>query len=84
MDERRLILTRNAEAMLAERGIEWEWVERTIHRPDEVRIDPTRENILRAFRSIPERDGRVLRVVYSQGETEIRIITAFFDRAKTR
>ena len=74
----------HAETMLAERRIEREWVDRTLHRPDEVRTDLTRENTLRAFRSIPERDGRVLRVVYSQDETEIRVITAFFDRAKTR
>jgi hypothetical protein len=84
MDERRLILTRHAEAMLTEREIEREWVDRTIHQPDEVSADSTRENVFRAFRSIPERSGRVLRVVYSQGESEIRVITAFFDRARRR
>ncbi len=70
--------------MLAERGIEREWINSTIDRPDEVLPDSTRENVFRAFRSIPERDGRVLRVVYSQSESEIRVITAFFDRAKSR
>jgi hypothetical protein len=68
--------------MLAERGIDREWIERTIREPDEIEPDPSRANVIRAFRSIPERNGRVLRVVYSTSADQIRVITAFFDRAR--
>lgn len=76
--------TRHAEDMLAERGIERGWVERTIGEPDTIEPDGARANVTRAFRSIPEREGRVLRVVYSMNDDEIRVITAFFDRARRR
>lgn len=76
--------TRHAESMLAERGIERGWVERTINEPDESKPDHARPNVTRAFRPIPEREGRVLRVVYSTSDNEIRVITAFFDRARRR
>lgn len=74
--------TRHAEDMLTERGIERGWVERTINEPDESEPDHARPNVTRAFRSVPERGGRVLRVVYSTIGNEIRVITAFFDRAR--
>ncbi len=65
MTERRLSFTRHAETMLAEREIDRGWVERTVKEPDEMEPDPNRAQVVRVFRSIPERDGRVLRVVYS-------------------
>jgi hypothetical protein len=70
--------------MIAERGIDRSWVERAVNEPDAVETDPARDNVFRAFRSIEERQGRVLRVVYSRGENEVRVITAFFDRARFR
>ena len=76
--------TRHAEDMLAERGIDRNWVERTINQPDAIEPDTARADVTRAFRSIPERDGRVLRVVYSTTDEQIRVITAFFDRARRR
>jgi len=70
--------------MLAERGIDRDWVDLTVNNPDIVEPDAARENVFRAFRSIPERQGRVLRVVYLQSGNETRVITAFFDRARRR
>ena len=70
--------------MLAERDIERDWIERTIREPDELGPDPSRANVVRAYKSIPERGGRMLRVVYSTSGGQIRVITAFFDRAKRR
>jgi hypothetical protein len=40
--------------------------------------------MIRAFRRIPERDGRVLRVVYVPGDDHVRVITLFLDRGRTR
>lgn len=83
MAEVRIIFTRHAETMLAERSIERVWVERTILEPSEIEAD-TEHGSVRAYRTIPEYGGRVLRVVYSENEDEIRVITVFFDRAKRR
>ena len=70
--------------MLIERDIDRSWVERAAKSPDEIELDPSRANTIRAFLSIAERDSRVLRVVYSKDEDEIRVMTAFFDRARRR
>ena len=83
MAKHRITFTRHAETILAERDIDRDWVDRTVREPDEIEPDLERGNF-RAFRAIPERDGRVLRVVYSIGNDQIRVITAFFDRARRR
>jgi hypothetical protein len=45
-----------------------------------VQRDPARADVERRLRSIPERDGRMLRVVLVETSAEIRIVTAFLDR----
>jgi uncharacterized DUF497 family protein len=67
--------TRHARDALEERRIDAAWVERVMMAPDSV------ERQL-AFGRVPERDGRVLRVVYAREGDHIRIITAFLDRAR--
>jgi hypothetical protein len=79
-----LHFTRHAEQMLAERNIERQWIENTIRNPEAIEPDPTRPGVFSAFRSIPERGGRVLRVVYAAAGTTVRIITAYFDRTRRR
>jgi hypothetical protein len=84
MTERRITFTAHASTMLTEREIDRGWVEITISNPEETEADPNRANVVRAFRTIPERGGRTLRVVYSMSDNQIRVITAFFDRARRR
>jgi hypothetical protein len=72
--------TKHAEAMVVERAIDRSWVEQTIREPEALETDPTRPQAMSAFRRIPERGGRFLRVVYVQGVDKVRIVTAFFDR----
>jgi hypothetical protein len=84
MGKFQIILTQHAAAMLIERTIEREWVDRTINEPDIIEPDTSRANVFCAFRAIPERQGRVLRVVYFRSDDQIRVITAFFDRAARR
>jgi hypothetical protein len=74
----------HALAMLAERGIGREWVERTLLSPDVVEPDPRHPGRLRAFKALPERDGRILRVVYVRTGEDYRIITLFLDRGRQR
>jgi hypothetical protein len=65
---------------MRERGLEASWIERTVHDPDWVQADPVHPEVERRFRTIPERGGRVLRVVVVETSEEIRIVTAFLDR----
>lgn len=76
--------TRHALDVMAERDVLPEWVERTLAGPDSEEPDTNDPMLTRAFCAIPERDGRVLRVVYARDEHAVRIITAFFDRGRRR
>lgn len=70
--------------MLIERKIEREWVERTIVSPESTEPDPIHKTRWRSYRAIPERDGRVLRVVYTVSGSNYRVITIFLDRGRGR
>jgi hypothetical protein len=59
-------------------------VERTVLSSDSIEPDSKHRERTRAFRALPERDGRVLRVVYAQEADETRIITLFLDRGRRR
>lgn len=80
----RIVYTRHASTMLEERAIDPAWIELTIFHPDTTEPDPRHPEMVRAFRRIPERDGRVLRVVYVPGDDHVRVITLFLDRGRTR
>lgn len=69
---------------LAERAIERAWVERTLSSPESVEPDPIHPDRMRAFRALPERDGRVLRVVYVPIPGGARVVTMFLDRGRRR
>jgi hypothetical protein len=80
----RIILTAHAALMMTERDISPEWIERTLASPDSQEPDPLREGVIRAFRRIPERDNRVLRVAYARNGDTYRIIATFLDRGRSR
>jgi hypothetical protein len=76
----RIALTQHALRRLAERRIPLEWIEITLEQPDLESPDSTDPKLMRAFKRLPQADGRVLRVVYSVRGEEKLVITAFFDR----
>jgi hypothetical protein len=82
--ERRFGYTDHANSMLAERDIRREWVEPAILSPDAIEADPKNLDRTRAYKVLPERDGRVLRVVYVQSGQAYRVITLFLDRSRRR
>ena len=63
--------TSHAAVVAAERGLDREWIERTVRAPEFVEPDPSRPGVLRAFASLPERGGRILRVAYVETDDEI-------------
>lgn len=85
MTDRTIIFSDHAETALRERGLDRAWVERTIRSPVRQDRDPKDAGLTRAFAPVPERDGRIMRVVYRQAEKTCVVVTAFLDRgAKNR
>jgi hypothetical protein len=66
--------------MLKERTIEKQWVLKTINQPYKIETDIFHSDRLHAFCHIPEFGNRTLRVIYTENDTSIRVITCFFDR----
>jgi hypothetical protein len=81
MEELPVHLTQHAEDVLDERQIPSEWVVRAVRNPSLVCPDEEDAELLHALAAVPEREGRVLRVVYNQGADGLRIVTAFLDRS---
>lgn len=75
-------LTSHAAVAIAERDLERAWIERTLRHPERVETDPARPEVLRAFATLPEREGRTLRVAFVETDDEIRVLTAFLDRGR--
>ena len=73
-------LTQHAANALAERGIEAEWMERTLNAPELTLPDAQDTALERRFRRIPEFGGRVLRVVVNRAVEPNRVVSVFFDR----
>ncbi|WP_293799539.1 DUF4258 domain-containing protein [uncultured Bosea sp.] len=80
----RFVYSGHAIEMLHERSIESEWVERAILAPDAIEGDPKHADRVRACKALPERDGRVLRLVYVEMGQAYRVITLFLDRSRRR
>jgi hypothetical protein len=65
---------------MAEREILEEWVERVLTNPERTEPNTTDPLLRHALGRIPERDDRVLRVVYNETVRPWRVVTAYFDR----
>ncbi|MGU3362418.1 DUF4258 domain-containing protein [Methylobacterium sp. M6A4_1b] len=80
----RIILIDHADQRLARRNLERAWIERTVTASEMEEPDPDHPGRVRAFRSLPERDGRVLRVMDELIGGELHVITVILDRKQTR
>jgi hypothetical protein len=78
-----IVFSQHAEVVAEERGIERGWIERAAREPEwrSPDPDPTAE---RRFVTLTERGNRVLRVVCTETDTEVRVITVFLDRRAKR
>jgi hypothetical protein len=79
-----IVLTDHAKVVLDERSLELAWVERTAREPEWTEPEPGDPMLERRFRAVPERDGRILRVVCGEDDATIVIVTAFIDRRARR
>ena len=73
-------LTSHAEVAALKRKIELAWIERALREPKWTARDPAKAGVMHAFLPIPERNDRVLRVVYNADVYPVRVITVYFDR----
>lgn len=76
----KLECTKHAVHAMAERMIPMEWVELVVAEPALRIPDPNDPEVERFFRSIPERDNRILRVAVNTRVTPWRVVSVFFDR----
>lgn len=77
-------LTLHAREAIEDHGLMVAWVEATVAAPEFTQTGPFDPTLTRAFKSIPEADGRILRVVYRHDAEETVIVTAHFDRGASR
>ena len=77
----RYTLTAHAVTVMSEREISVTWLERVLANPEQVEPDKIDPELRHALGRIPERDDRVLRVVYNKDIDPWRVVTAYFDRA---
>jgi hypothetical protein len=75
------VLTDHAVVVLRERQIPREWVRRVLEHPLLRLPDPEDPALFHALAPIPEREDRVLKVVYNGKKEPWRVVTAYFDRA---
>ena len=76
--------TRHAIDAMEERRLERQWIEAAVRDPQWQESDRRDPSVMRRFRTISQRGGRVLRVAYVETETEIRVVSAFLDRRARR
>ena len=73
-------LSAHAQTVMAEREILETWVARVLDHPELLEADAADPALRHALGRIPERDDRVLRVIYNETVEPWRVVTAFFDR----
>ena len=79
-----LILTTHAQQKVARFRLDMAWIAAAITGPQHTDRDPDDATLTRAWRRIPERGGRVWRVVFRLAGVDIVVVTAFFDRGARR
>ena len=75
------VLTEHAVVVLRERQIHQEWGRMVLEHPRLRLPDPQDPALFHAVAPIPEREDRVLKVVYNGKTKPWRVVSAYFDRA---
>ena len=75
-----IVLTKHAEEAVEKRKLFLDWIERTAVAPDFSHLDPDDPTLTRAFKSIDETGGRILRVVHRPEGNDILVVNVPFNR----
>ena len=73
------VLTEHARDAMLKRGIQIEWLERTLATPQQRAPDHADPQLEHRLAAIPEFGDRVLRVIVNTRAVPERVITMFFD-----
>lgn len=73
------ILTDHAKKRCQKRKVQEAWIAATLEHPARTENDEEDPTLVHALRAIPEKGFRVLRVIYNESSTPVRIVTAYFD-----
>ena len=73
-------LSHYAADMLLRRGVRREWMEVTLTSPQRVERDAADPSIVHHLRTIEACEGRVLRVLYNEAVSPVRVVSVFLDR----
>lgn len=76
------VLTAHAETVIFSRSISREWISRVLNNPQRIEQDKSDPELRHALGCVPERENRVLRVVYNDAVHPRRVVTAYFDRSQ--
>lgn len=73
-----LVFTAHARTMMHERGIQEDWVKSTVLDPD--MTEQRDDDEVHYLKKIPQKGGKILRVIINPTTDPNRVITVFFDR----
>jgi hypothetical protein len=79
-----IVLSKHAHDMVDEREIPLAWIEHVLRNPVFEEPDRQHPGATRAYAPVAAFGNRMLRVVYYDTGSAIRVITLFFDRRATR
>ena len=68
-------LTKHAETVLKERGIQLDWLERILLNPIQQHMDLTDPVLKHAIGPVAENGDRLLRVIYNDSVKPLRVVT---------
>lgn len=73
-----LVFTAHAQSMMQERGIQEDWVKSAVHDPD--MTEQREDDEMHYLKKIPQKRGKILRVIVNPSVHPEKVITVFFDR----
>jgi len=76
------VLTQHATDAVGKRGIKADWLEQAFYAPESCEPDPIDPDLEQRFIRIPERGGRVLRLVVNVAVDPNRIVTVFIEHRR--
>ena len=72
-------LTDHAKKRCLQRKIKPEWISKTLTHPERIENDEDDSSLIHTLLRIPEKNFRVLRVIYNEPLEPVAIVTAYFD-----
>lgn len=77
------ILTEHARKRCVKRKIQIDWIAAALAHPARTENDADNPTLAHALLAIPEKNFRVLRVVYNETDDPVTVVTVYFDDEAT-